>query len=306
MSKILVTGASGALGKKTLQHLLDRRPAGALVGLVRDPAKAADLAASGVELRTGDYLDPASLRGAFEGVDKLLLVPAPAFIDRTTAHANVIDAAVDAGVRHVVYTPIIREQHSTFSMKEITTEDQFTRARLAESGLAYTLAGHPPFLDAVTAFMGGDPYEHGVRVPAGDGRFAAATRDDLAAAQAALLTEDGHEGRAYRLTGAPAVSFAEIAEILSAIHGAEVPYVPVSDEEYLGIMRSAGVPDVAAEFVLTWVRGMNGGEWDAQGNDLETLLGRRPTTTAEFLRAEHAARGSLAGADLTSGGRPTP
>jgi NAD(P)H dehydrogenase (quinone) len=290
MSKILVTGASGALGTKTLQHLLDRRPAGDLAGLVRDPAKAADLAAAGVELRTGDYLDPASLRRAFAGVDKLLLVPTQAFTDRRTAHANVIDAAVDAGVRHVVYTPIIREQHSTFSMKEVTAEDEFTLAKLAESGLSYTLAGHPPFLDVITSFLGGDPYENGVRVPAGDGRFAAASRDDLAAAQAALLTEEGHEGKTYRLTGAPAVSFAEIAEILSTIHGAEVPYVPVSDEEYLSIMRAAGLPDVAAEFVLSWVRGMNAGEWEAKGDDLETLISRSPTAAAEFLRAEHAAR----------------
>jgi NAD(P)H dehydrogenase (quinone) len=300
MSKILVTGASGALGTKTLQHLLDQRPAGDLVGLVRDPARAAGLATSGVELRTGDYLDPASLRTAFEGVDKLLLVPAPAFTDRTTSHANVIDAAVAAGVRHVVYTPIIREQHSKLSMKEITVEDEFTRTKLAESGLAYTLAEHPPFLDAILSFLGGDPYEHGVRVPAGDGRFAAASRDDLAAAQAVLLTEEGHEGRTYRLTGGPAVSFAEIAEILSAVHGAEVPYVPVSDEEYLRIMRSVGLPDFVAEFVLTWVRGMNAGEWDARGDDLATLIGHRPTTTAEYLRAERAAR-----VDLTLGGRPT-
>ncbi|MFE4832665.1 NAD(P)H-binding protein [Streptomyces sp. NPDC056672] len=290
MSKILVTGASGVLGKKTLQHLLDRRPASDLVGLVRDPAKAQDLAELGVEPRTGDYLDPESLRKAFVGIDKLMLVPTHAFTDRRTAHANVIDAAVGAGVQHVVYAPIIRDEGSTFSMKEITAEDEFTQAKLAASGLAYTLAEHPPFLDVITPYMGADPYENGVRVPAGDGRFAAASRDDLAAAQAAILTEEGHEGKTYRLTGGPSVSFAEIAEILSAIHGSAVPYVPVSDEEYLDAMRTVGFPDFAVEFVLTWVRGMNAGEWEAKGKDLETLIGHSPTTTAEFLRAEYAAR----------------
>jgi NAD(P)H dehydrogenase (quinone) len=76
-------------------------------------------------------------------------------------------------------------------MKEITAEDEFTQAKLAESGLAYTLAKHPPFLDVITPYMGANPYEDGVRVPAGDGRFAAASRDDLAAAQAAILTQGG-------------------------------------------------------------------------------------------------------------------
>ncbi|MGW6745533.1 NAD(P)H-binding protein [Streptomyces sp. NPDC055025] len=290
MTKILVTGASGVLGKKTLQHLLDRRPASDLVGLVRDPGKAQDLAELGVELRTGDYMDPESLRKAFTGIDKLMLVPTHAFTDRRTAHANVIDAAVGAGVQHVVYAPIIRDEGSTFSMKEITAEDEFTQAKLAASGPAYTLAGHPPFLDVITPYLGADPYGNGVRVPAGDGRFAAASRDDLAAAQAAILTEEGHEGKTYRLTGGPSVSFAEMAEILSAIHGSAVPYVPVSDEEYLDAMRTVGFPDFAVEFVLTWVHGMNAGEWEAKGNDLETLIGHSPTTTAEFLRAEYATR----------------
>jgi NAD(P)H dehydrogenase (quinone) len=290
MSKIVVTGASGALGKMTLQHLLDRRPASDLVGLVRDPAKAQDLAELGVELRTGDYMDRASLRKAFVGVDKLMLVPTHAFTDRMTAHANVIDAAVEAGVRHLVYAPIIRAQHSTFSMKEITAEDEFTQARLAESGLAYTLAEHPPFLDVIAPYMGANPYEDGVRVPAGDGRFAAASRDDLAAAQAVILTEEGHQGRTYQLTGGPSVSFAEIAQILSAIRGAEVPYVPVSEEEYLDMMRAVGFPDFAGEFVLTWVHEMNAGEWEARVSDLETLIGHSPTTTAEFLRSDYATR----------------
>jgi len=289
MSKILVTGASGALGNLTLRHLLDRRPAADLVGLVRDPAKAAGLAAAGVELRTGDYLDPGSLRTAFAGVDKLLLVPTHAFTDRKAAHANVIDAAVDAGVRHVVYTPIIREQGSTFSMREVTAEDEFTLATLAASGLAYTLAGHPPFLDSLSQYLGTDPYENGVRVPAGEGRFAPASRDDLAAAQAALLTEEGHEGKTYRLTGTPDVSFAEVAEILSVIRGAEVPYVPVTDEEYSGALRGRGLPDAVVDFLSGWMRGMISGEWVARGADLEALIGHGPTTTAEFLRAEHAA-----------------
>jgi NAD(P)H dehydrogenase (quinone) len=290
MSKILVTGASGALGKMTLRHLLDRRPASDLVGLVRDPGKLQDLAELGVEPRTGDYMDPASLRKAFTGVGKLMLVPTHAFTDRMTSHANVIDAAAEAGVGHLVYAPIIRARHSTFSMKEITAEDEFTRAKLAESRLAYTLAEHPPFLDVITPYLGAAPYENGVRVPGGKGRFAAASRDDLAAAQAAILTTEGHEGKTYRLTGGPSVSFAEIAEILSDIHGTEVPYVPVSDEEYLDTMRAVGFPEFAVEFVLTWVHGMNAGEWEAKGKDLETLIGHSPTTTAEFLRGEYDTR----------------
>ena len=283
MGKILVTGASGDVGRKTLRHLLKRLPATQLVGLARDPAKAADLAALGVEIRQGDYMEPTSLAKAFQGVDKLMLVATHAFTERNTSHANVIDQAVKAGVRHLVYMPIYRKEGSTFTMKEITNEDLFTVDRLLGSGLTYTLARHPPFMEPVAMYAGLNAAETGVRVPAGNGKFTAATRDDLAAAHAAILTGEGHENKSYYLSGAPAVSFADMAGILSKIHGKDVPYITVSDQEYVKLVNTAGLPEFIAEFVLKWVQGMNQGEWAEETRDLETLIGRKPTTPAEYL-----------------------
>ena len=287
MGKILVTGASGVLGRKTLLHLLKRKPANQLVGLVRDPSNAGELAGAGVELRQGDYLDPESLSRSFEGVEKLMLISTHAFTDRNTAHANVIDAAVKAGIKHLVFMPILRKAHSSFKMKEITEEDIFTEEKLLSSGLAYTLAKHPPFLDVLATYIGPRAHETGVRVPAGNGKFTAATRDDLAAAHATILTEGGHENETYRLTGDPPVSFSDIATILSKVHGTKVPYVTVSDQEYLKMKRAEGWPDFVAEFALKWVEGMNAGEWEEPTNDLERLIGHKPRTPAEFFRANY-------------------
>lgn len=295
MGKILVTGASGDLGRKTLLHLLKRKPANQLAGLVRDPSKAEDLTAVGIELRQGDYLDPDSLSRSFQGVEKLMLIATHAFTDRNTAHANVIDAAVEAGVEHLVFMPIIRKAHSSFKMKEITEEDIFTEQKLLSSGLAYTLAKHPPFLDVLATYIGRKAHETGVRVPAGRGKFAAASRDDLAAAHAAILTEGGHENKSYSLTGDPAISFSGIAAILSTVHGTNVPYIAVSGEEYLDLKRAEGWPDFIAEFALKWVQGMNAGEWDEQTDDLETLIGRKPKTPAEFFRDGYLRLCSLTG-----------
>jgi NAD(P)H dehydrogenase (quinone) len=288
MSKIMVTGASGDIGRKTLLHLLKlKKPANQLIGLVRDPAKGKDLAELGIELRQGDYLDTASLPQAFKGIEKLMLTSTHAFTPRNTAHANVIDAAAKAGVEHLVFMPIIRKKNSSFTMKEITEEDIFTVKKLRSSGLAYTLAQHPPFTDALGFYVGKAAHETGVRVPAGSGKFAAATRDDLAAAHAAILTGDGHENKTYILTGDPAVSFADIAKILSKIHDKEVPYIPISDGEYLKLISVNGVPDFVAAFVLKWVQGMNAGEWQDQTKDLETLIGHKPKTAAEFFRDDY-------------------
>jgi NAD(P)H dehydrogenase (quinone) len=288
MTKVLVTGASGDLGRKTVLHLLKRKSAGDVLALVRDPAKAADLSSLGVELRQGDYLDRTSLSRAFKGVEKLMLTATHAFTDRNTAHANVIDEAVRAGVRHVFFMPISRKKTSTFTMKEITSEDIFTVDRLRSSGLTYTLAEHPPFLDVLAFYVGKDAHEKGVRVPPGTGRFAAATRADLAEAHAALLTGEGHENRTYTLTGDPAISFADIAKLLSQIHKRDVPYLPISEGEYAEQVKLAtGVPDFVVEFVCKWVKGMNAGEWQDQTNDLERLIGHKPKTAFEFFRDDY-------------------
>jgi NAD(P)H dehydrogenase (quinone) len=287
LSKILVTGASGNLGRLTLLSLLKRRPASDLVGLVRDPGRASDLAALGIELRQGDYAEPASLELAFEGIDKLMLTATHAFTDRKTSHANVIEAAVKTGVNHLVFMPIARNPDSDFAMKEITDEDLFTESRLVESGLTYTLAYHPPFMDAVGVYIGANAQENGVRVPRGKGRFAAASRDDLAEAHAAILTGTGHENASYTLTGDPAVSFAEVAGLLTKIHGWEVPYEGISDEEYMAIKRAEGFPDFIITFVLRWIEGMNAGEWQRKTGDLEQLIGRKPKTAEDYLRTNY-------------------
>ncbi len=179
-----------------------------------------------------------------------MLISTHAFTDRNTAHANVIDQAVKAGIKHLVFMPIYRKAGSTFAMKEITEEDIFTIGKLKASGLTYTLAQHPPFMEAVAMYAGLNAAETGVRVPTGDGKFTSATRDDLAAAHAAILSEEGHENKTYYLSGAPAVSFADMAGILSKIHGKEVPYITASDAEYVKLINSAGLPDFIAEFVL--------------------------------------------------------
>lgn len=279
-----MTGASGHLGRLTLRHLLERRPAGELVGLARDPEKAADLAAQGIEIRAGDYVDPDSLKRAFAGVEKVLLVPTHAFTDRHTQHANVIAAAEAAGVEQLVYTPIIRKAGSRFELPQVTEPDAFTVQTLEASGLRSTILRHPPYLENLPFYIGSHAFESGVRVPAGDGKVAWASRADLAEAQAVVLTEPGHEGKTYALHGAPPVSFSDVAEILSEIRGTAVGYVPLTDAEYVAQLVAGGLPEPAAAFALSWIHAINGGEWDEQPGDLERLLGRKPATTAEFLR----------------------
>jgi NAD(P)H dehydrogenase (quinone) len=270
--------------------MLNRKPAGELVGLARDPAKAAALADSGIEIRPGDYFDHGSLLRAFDGIEKVLLVSTHAFTDRETQHQNVVTAAAEAGVKHVLYTPIIRKDGSGFFMLEVTEADVFTEETLKASGLTYTIVAHPPFMESFQGYIGGPgAYASGVRVPAGNGKVAPATRNDLAEAHAVVLTEPGHEDQSYQLHGAPAVSFADVARILSDISGTTVPYAPVTEAEFTKSLLGAGFTEARAEFFLGWMHGINHGEWDEPSGDLERLIGRKPTSPESFLRDRHFA-----------------
>jgi NAD(P)H dehydrogenase (quinone) len=290
MTKILVTGATGNIGRMTLQHLLKRLPASDLVGLARDPAKATHLTHEGVEIRQGDYFDYDGLVQAFEGIDKLMLVSATAFTDRNTQHQNAINAAVKAGVKHIVYMPIIREEGSTFTLPQVTEQDIFVEEKLKGSGIPYTLVRHPPFIESIDFYIGGNALETGVHAPAGGGRAGYASRDNLAEAHAVVLSEAGHEFQTYSLYGSPAVSFADIAQVLSEITGKPVPFVVGTDQEYIDNLMAAGLPEPAAGFALMWVHGINAGEWNGKADHLQKLLGRKPTTVAEFLSAHYAAQ----------------
>ncbi len=290
MTKILVTGATGKIGRKTLEHLLKRLPAPDLVGLARDPAKAAELAAAGVEIRHGDYFTPDSLMRAFEGIEKLMLVSATAFTDRNTQHKNAISAARQTGIKHIVYMPIIHEAGSAFALPDIKDQDVFVEEQLKASGLAYTLVGHPPFIESIPFFIGSDPVKTGVRGPVGSGKAGFASRDDLAEAHAVVLSEGGHEYKTYALYGDPAVSFSNVAEILSDVSGKKVPYIAGTDEDYIVHLMASGLPEPAARFALGWMQRVNAGAWDGKAGDLEKLLGRKPTTAAEFLRTNYAER----------------
>src|ERR1700761_7682275 len=282
MTNILVTGASGDIGRKTVLHLLERMPATDIIALVRDPAKAADLAALGVEVRTADYFDAAAVVQGLRGVDRVMLTSTHAFTDRRTAQGNIIDGAVKAGVKNVVSMSIAR--HTPFIMKDITEDDLYLEEKLKTSGLTWTLVEHPPFMDVLFFYIGNSAHKVGLRMPAGEGKFAAASRDDLAAAHAAILTGSGHENKTYKLTGDPAFSFRDIACYLSKIHGKDLPYITVSNEDFLALKRETGFPEFLVQFGFMWVQRMNAGDWALQTNTLERLIGRKPITPETFFR----------------------
>jgi NAD(P)H dehydrogenase (quinone) len=283
---IVVTGATGHLGRLVVEALLARGvPAQDIVATGRRVETLADLAERGVVVRRADYADLTSLRAAFDGAEKLLLVSGSEVGQRVEQHGNVIAAAKEAGVRLIAYTSIAHADTSTLLLAR---EHRATEEALAASGVPYVLLRNSWYLESYTAQL--PTYlEHGIVGAAGTGRVSAATRADYAEAAAAVLATEGHEGAVYELGGS-AFTMAELAAAVSEATGRTVTYTDVPVEQYQQILVGAGVPEAAAAVYADGNRGLAEGELFVEGGDLEKLIGRAPTPPAEALAAAVAQR----------------
>jgi NAD(P)H dehydrogenase (quinone) len=273
---IVVTGATGHLGHHVVESLLDRGvPAAEITATGRSTDRLADLAARGVTVVAADYTDPASLDAAFAGADKVLIVSSNDFNDRAGQHRNAIDAAVRAGVGHVVYTS---GPKATTSSMLLMSDHRATEENLAASGLTTTVLRNGWYVENYTGQV--PTYlEHGMVGAAGDGKVSIALRSDLAEAAAVVLTTDGHEGSVYEL-GGDAVTMPELAAIISDVTGQTVTYTDVPVETFAGILVGAGLPEPVAGIFADVDRSISEGELYVDPTDLATLLGRPATPAA--------------------------
>ena len=294
MNKILVTGATGNLGHEVINVLLQKTNPANIVALVRDPQneKALSLKAKGVEIRKGDYNDFSSLVNAFKGIDKLYFISSNDLGDRSPQHKNVVNAAKETSIKHVVYTSFQRRNSTeTSPIALIALAHVKTEQWLKEAGLTYTILKHNMYLDMLPMFLGEQLLETGVAyLPAGDGKVAFTLRTDMAELGAVVLTTAGHENKTYNVSNTTAISFGEIASIISNISGKQITYVSPSQEEYTKTLADAGVP---AEFVALFAslaEGFKEGEFDETSKEIETLIGREPISVAQFLQQVYGAK----------------
>ena len=287
MSTILVTGATGGLGSKTVDLLIEKAGDSKVVALVRDASaeKAQALAAKGVELRVGNYDDIASLTAAFEGIDKLYFISANDVEKRVPQHKNVVEAAKAAGVGHIVYTSFERKNETESSPIYMVAEAHLiTENLLKESEIPFTIMKHNLYMDFLPMFIGDQVLENGtIYLPAGNGKVGAVLRDEMAEAGVAVLLGEGHENKVYDITGSEAVSFGEIAEMIADISGKEINYVSPSVEDFVKVLEGAGVPAHAIGISAGFAAAIAENELDQTGDDVENLIGRKPTSAKTFL-----------------------
>ena len=279
---IVVTGASGQLGRLVIQSLLKTVPAAGIVAAVRQPAAVADLAALGVQVRQADYAQPATLDAAFQGATKVLLISSSALGERVAQHGNVIDAARRAGVALLAYTSLL---HADTSPLGLAAEHTATEALLRASGVPHVLLRNGWYTENYLASLPA-VLQHGAVIgSAGEGRIASAARADYADAAAAVLTRDDQAGQVHELAGDTSYTLAEFAAEVGRQTGRTIPYVNLPEADYRGALLGAGLPEPLAHLLADSDVGASKGGLFDDGHRLSALIGRPTTALAAMVEA---------------------
>jgi NAD(P)H dehydrogenase (quinone) len=283
---IVVTGASGQLGRHVVEALLERNvPAQEIVATGRSIEKLADFAARGVQVKAMDYTDPASVAAALKGAAKVLLISGSEVGQRVEQHRTVIEAAKAEGVELLAYTSIANADTTGMLL---AAEHQATETILRESGVPFVLLRNGWYLENYTDQLPGTLAQGAIAGSAGDGRVSAASRADYAHAAAAVLVADGQAGRIYELGGDEPFTMAELAAEISAAAGKHISYQDLPAREYAGLLAGFGVPEAFAEILADSDLGIARGDLLVSTGDLRKLIGRPATSLGEAVRAAAA------------------
>jgi NAD(P)H dehydrogenase (quinone) len=279
---VIVTGASGKLGRLVAESLMARLAPAELVLVTRHPAALSDLAARGADVRHGDFDDPASLPKAFAGGRRMLLISTDAIGRRVAQHRAAIDAAAAVGVGHVVYTSHVNPVAGN-PIGPVAEEHGETEQLLHDRGQAWTVLRFGSFAElqvqpASLAIAAGQLVSN-----AGDGRIVPVSRRDCADAAAIVLTSDGHEARTYEITGPQALSQRDLAGVFAEVSGRSVKVVQIGDKMLVwGLVRYGSARPVARA-VAAFGRALREGYFDVIDPAVESLTGRAPLSLREVL-----------------------
>jgi len=285
-TRLAITGASGQLGRLVAEGVLARCAPSDVILATRSPHALADLAARGADVRHADFDEPRSLRDAFVGAERLLLISATDLQRRVAQHRAAIAAAEAAGVRRVIYTSGSRPEPP--NPAAVAPSHHATEQALAASGLEWTVLRNSLYADyqapeELRAIETG-VLEHN----RGAGRVAYVARDDCAAAAAAVLLQDGHEGAVYDITGAVSYDAEALAALYGELGRKPVALRPIDDATFVaGLVGTStdGHLRYGAELIASFGRAIREGYLDVRSEAVSKLTGRDPRTLRDVLAA---------------------
>ncbi|MFL4474561.1 SDR family oxidoreductase [Paeniglutamicibacter sp. MACA_103] len=277
---LAVTGSTGELGGKVAALLSAAGVKQRL--LARTPRKAPPL--DGATVLQAAYENTSATRTALTGAETVFMVSASESRERLEQHCDFVDAAVEAGVRHLVYVSFVgAAQDAVFTLaRDHYATEEYIRA----SGLQHTFLRDNFYADFLPEMAGADGV---IRGPAGQGRAAVVARHDVARTAAAILREpERHVGATYELTGPEALSLAEVARVLSDVGPREVSYVNESVQEAYASRASYGAPQWQLDAWVSTYLAIAAGDLENVSGDIERITGQPPMSLAQLLLSARA------------------
>lgn len=293
----IVTGATGSFGRMVTERLLEHLHPAELILTTRNPPALAKLAARGAHVRYADFDKPETLAKAFEDGDRMLLISTLSVGRRAIQHRNAIEAAAQAGVKHIAYTSsggAHRDNPAIVISDHLQTEDT-----LKQGGIAYTILRNSLYAEVPATQIAPRAVESGKWIgSAADGQIPFAAKADCIACAARVLTSRGHEGKTYEISGPELLSYRAAAAMAAELANRPIDYVVVSDNEMLDSLIEAGVPrhyregmntpgigTSSAEDIVSYERGIREGYFAVKSNDVQILLNRHPTPLRQVFEA---------------------
>ncbi len=278
---VAITGASGGLGRRVTELLLERMLPEDLLLLTRTPDALKHFAKRGVEVRKASFKNPTGLKADLHGVERLLLISADAGPNRLELQRQAVAVAAVAGVEHVVYTSMA--QPSSDNPSFVIPDHAGTESALRESGMAWTFLRNNVYVEGAVLVAEQALQSGRLVTNAGDGGTAYVSRHDCARAAAAVLLTDGHEKEAYDITGTEAVTQEQLAELISDLTGAPIELVALPDDAYFDHLIDSGVPQAVADVMSSFGEATRGGFLGKVTSDVVDLTGRPPAALRDVL-----------------------
>lgn len=278
---ILVTGASGQLGRKVLAELLKAENAN-IIATTRSPEKIAEFKAKGIEVRQADFNRPDSLENAFAGAERILIISTDSVGARTIQHRNAIEAAKNAGVRHLVYTSWV---HPENSVALVAPEHAATEKMIRDSGLTYTILRNFPYAENLIPKIQ-EAQRNGVLFGcAGTGKVSYVTKADCARAAASALNSTMDAKVIMTVTGPRALEYVEVTRLASEVTGRKIIYQDLTQENYKEKIMQTGLSESVADLIVSFDLSAKSGEVSAVTSAVKDLTGRDPEDIAGFLES---------------------
>ena len=283
--KIIVSGASGQLGSLVIDELLARKVAPENLILVSRTPNTAHLqgyAARGASVRFGDFNEPESLDDAYRGGTRMLLISINGGGgDRPELHKAAIDAAVRAGVKHIAYTSYVNADLNETST--IAVDHRRTERILEQSGVAWTMLRNQIYANGLVDQAVQIVRDGGLATHTPDARVAYVTREDCAAAAAAVLATPGHENKAYNITGPDAIGPRELVALASEISGKRVELMIYSEADYRARLAQSGLAQAAIDGTISFAADLDSPYLREPSTAVAELTGRPAKSVRQLL-----------------------